>query len=503
MSNKTEKVPMDRSNSLHVPFLSDVDKMHFIDGKWQPSVGGESIQTFNPTTGKVLATLARGRKEDVDFAVAAARRAFEGPWSRFTPHQRYALMLRVCEVLEANYEELATLESLDMGAPIARTNAMKKGLVQTIMYFASQAMNWTGTTIPNSLAGNYTTLTLKAPVGVVGGIIPWNAPLISMWWIIGGVLATGCTGVIKTAEDASLTTLRTAELLMEAGVPPGVVNVITGLGVEAGAALAAHMDVDRIAFTGSTATGREIIKASATNMKRIQLELGGKSPDIVFADANLDRAVPGAAMGVYNNSGQICSAGTRIFVERKIHDEFVERLIDYTRTIKVGDPFDQNSQLGPLVSSSQLERVMRYMKIGDEEGAHLVAGGNRLDGELAEGYFVAPTIFTNVNNGMRIAREEIFGPVASVIPFDTVDEAFKLANDTDYGLGGAVWTTNVSTAMQAMHGINAGKVWINCYGLADPAVGFCGHKQSGYGMKGGAQHLEGFLNEKSVYINID
>jgi aldehyde dehydrogenase (NAD+) len=307
------------------PFLANPDKKHFIDGKWQPSLTGESIQTFNPATGRVLATLGRGRKEDVDAAVASARRAFEGPWSRFTPHQRYALMLRVCDVLEKNYEELATLESLDMGAPLARTRAMKNGLIQTVMYFASQAMNWTGSTIPNSLPGNLTTLTLKAPVGVVGGIIPWNAPLISMWWIMGGVLATGCTGVIKTAEDASLTTLRTAELLSEAGVPPGVINVVTGLGAEAGAALAAHMDVDRVAFTGSTATGREIIKASAGNIKRVQLELGGKSPDIVFADANLDKAVPGAAMGVYNNSGQICSAGTRIFVQRSIQEEFVAR----------------------------------------------------------------------------------------------------------------------------------------------------------------------------------
>jgi aldehyde dehydrogenase (NAD+) len=493
----------DTTSSARPPFLSSPDKAHFIDGKWQPSATGESIQTFNPSNGQVLATLARGRKEDVDAAVASARRTFEGPWSRFTPHQRYALMLRVCDVLEKNFDELATLESLDMGAPIARTRAMKNGLIQTVMYFASQAMNWSGTTIPNSLSGNYTSMTLKAPVGVVGGIIPWNAPLISMWWIIGGVLATGCTGVIKTAEDASLTTLRTAELLVEAGVPPGVINVVTGLGAEAGAALAAHMDVDRIAFTGSTATGREIIKASVGNMKRIQLELGGKSPDIVFADANLDKAVPGAAMGVYNNSGQICSAGTRIFVQRDIHEEFVARMVDYTKTIKVGDPFDPKSQLGPLISARQLERVMGYMSIGREDGATLAAGGNRLGGELAEGYFVAPTVFSNVNNDMRIAREEIFGPVASVIPFDTVDEALRLANDTEYGLGGAVWTSNVGTMMKAMHGIHAGKMWINCYGLADPAVGFSGTKQSGYGMKGGAQHIDGFLYEKSVYINHD
>ena len=285
------------SASVRPPFLSNPDKANFIDGRWQPAASGESIQSFNPATGQVLATLARSRKEDVELAVSCARRTFEGPWSRFKPHQRYALMLRVCEVLEQNFEELATLETLDMGAPISRTRAMKNGLIQTIMYFASQAMNWSGTTIPNSLAGNYTSLTIKAPVGVVGGIIPWNAPLISMWWIMGGALATGCTAVIKTAEDASLTTLRTAELLVEAGVPPGVINIITGLGAEAGAALAAHMDVDRIAFTGSTATGREIIKASAGNMKRIQLELGGKSPDIVFSDANLDKAVPGAEIG--------------------------------------------------------------------------------------------------------------------------------------------------------------------------------------------------------------
>jgi aldehyde dehydrogenase (NAD+) len=482
-------------------FLSNPNKTHFIDGKWQPSRKGESIETFNPATGKVLARLARGRKEDVDSAVASARKAFEGPWSRFTPHERYALMLRVCDVLEKNFDELAILESLDMGAPISRTRAMKKNLIQTVMYFASQAMNWSGTTIPNSLPGNYTTLTLKAPVGVIGGIIPWNAPLISMWWIMGGVLATGCTGIIKTAEDASLTTLRTAELLVEAGVPPGVINVVTGLGAEAGAALAAHMDVDRISFTGSTATGREIIKASAGNMKRIQLELGGKSPDIVFADADLAKAVPGAAMGVYNNSGQICSAGTRIFVQRSIQEEFIARMEEYTKLIKVGDPFNPSSQLGPLISQRQLDRVMSYITIGREEGAHLAVGGNRLGGELAEGYFVAPTVFSNVTNDMRIAREEIFGPVASVIAFDTVEEAIRLGNATDYGLGGAVWTSHVGTMMAAMHGIKAGKIWINSYGLADPAVGFSGYKQSGYGMKGGMQHIDGFLYEKSVYIN--
>jgi aldehyde dehydrogenase (NAD+) len=484
-------------------FLSDSSKQHFIDGRWCPSQSGESIPTFNPATGEILATLARGKQEDVDAAVAAARRAFDGPWSRFTPHERFALMMRVVAVLEKNYDELATLESLDMGAPTTRVHAMRAGLIKTVTYFATQAMNWTGSTIPNSLPGNYTTLTVKAPVGIVGGIIPWNAPLISMWWIMGGALASGCTAVIKSAEDASLSTLRTAELLVEAGVPEGVINVVTGYGSEAGAALASHSDVDRIAFTGSTVTGREIIKASAGNMKRLQLELGGKSPDIVFADANLEKAVPGVAMGVYNNSGQICTAGTRIFVHRSIQDEFVTRLVEFSNSLKVGNPFDSKVQLGPLVSQRQLDRVMSYVSIGREEGANLASGGTRLGGDLANGYFIKPTVFNNVTNSMTIAREEIFGPVASVIRFDTEEEALKLANDTDYGLGGAVWTTEVSTMTKMMHGIKAGRIWVNCYGASDPAVGSAGYKQSGYGVKGGKDHLEGFLYEKSIYINGD
>lgn len=403
-----------RTKAGQPQFLADPNKQHFIDGTWRPSASGESIETFNPATGKVLTTLARGRKEDVDAAVAAARRAFEGPWSRFTPQQRMTLMMRVAEVVEKNFDELATLESLDMGAPLARTRGMKAGLLAMIRYLAAQAVSWTGSTIPNSLPGNVTTLTLKAPVGVVGGIIPWNGPLISFWGIVGGALATGCTVVIKSAEDASLTALRTAELLAEIGVPEGVVNVVTGLGAEAGAALAAHPDVDRIAFTGSTATGREIVKASTVNMKRVQVELGGKSPDVIFADADLDKAVPGAAMGVFTNSGQICSAGTRIFVQRTIQEEFLARMVEFSKGIVVGDPFDPNVQLGPLVSQRQLERVMHYVSVGGSEGADLRTGGSRLGGDLADGYFIAPTVFSSVHNDMTIAREEIFGPVASV-----------------------------------------------------------------------------------------
>lgn len=482
-------------------FLAKPAQRHFIDGQWRASLSEETIETFNPATGEVITRLARGRVEDIDLAVAAARRAFNGPWSRFTPAERQKLLVKVHDVVARRWDELALLETLDMGAPLVRMQKMRERMLQTIMFFASQTMNCAGQTIPNSHPGKYTTMILKAPVGVVGGIIPWNGPLISQWWILGGALATGCTVVMKPAEDASLSVLRMAEILTEEGVPEGVINVVTGLGSEAGAALAAHPDVDRIAFTGSTVTGREVIKASAVNMKRLALELGGKSPDIIFADADLDAAIPGAAMGVFNNSGQTCYAGTRVFVERKVHEEVTERLSAFSRTLKVGDPMDPSVALGPIVSKRQLERVLDYVTIGMQEGAQLRAGGQRLEGDLANGYFVRPTVFGNVSNDMRIAREEIFGPVISVIPFDSADEALRLANDTEYGLGGAVWTSTLKTATRFIHGIQAGQVWVNCYGLVDPGVGFGGYKQSGYGWKGGSQHVEGFLYQKAVTIN--
>lgn len=485
-------------------FLANPTKQLFINGQTVASRTGQAFKTFNPATGMEIATLARGGKEDIDLAVAAARKAFEeGPWTRFTPADRQRLLLKIHDLLSDRWEDLARLETMDMGAPLLRTLGMKDRMLQSILYFSSQTMNCNGQTVQNSLPGRYTTMTLKAPVGVVGGIIPWNGPLVSQWWVLGGALATGCTVVMKPAEDAALTVLLMAELLSEAGVPDGVVNVVTGLGPEAGAALAAHPDVDRIAFTGSTVTGREIIRASAVNMKRLALELGGKSPDIIFADADLDKAVPGAAMGVFNNSGQICYAGTRVFVQRQVHEEFAERLAAFTKSVVMGDPLDPKVQLGPIVSERQMRRVLQYVDLGQQEGARLMAGGSRLGGNLAAGYFVEPTVFTGVNNQMRIAREEIFGPVISVIPFDTPEQALRMANDTEYGLGGAVWTRSISTASLMMHGIRAGQVWVNCYGTQDPALGFGGYKHSGYGWKGGSQHVDGFLYQKAVTINGD
>lgn len=482
--------------------MNQLDKNHFIDGEWVSSLSGERIETFNPASGAVLATLARGRTEDVDRAVMAARRAFEGPWKRFTPSQRQRVIMRFAELFEQHFEELTMLESLDMGAPLeTRLRPAKGGAIQNILYYAAQARNIHGDNPHNSLPGSVTTLIIKAPVGVVGAIVPWNGPLFAQMHVLGPVLATGCTAVIKPAEDASLAILRTAELLLEAGVPAGVINIVTGIGAEAGAALAAHPDVNKVAFTGSTVIGREIIKASAGNMKRLQLELGGKSPDIVFADADLDRAVPGVAMGVYSNSGQICFAGTRVFVQRKIHEEFLARISAYGKTLKVGDPLAPDTVLGPLITQRQLERVLGYVQKGQEEGATLISGGQRLGGALAHGYYLEPTVFGNVTNTMAVAQEEIFGPVASVIPFDTVDEALELANQTPYGLASGVWSSNVHTVMKMVHGIQAGTVWINCYGIVDSAVGFGGYKESGYGWKGGAAQIDGYLYQKAAYIN--
>ncbi|MEK8029149.1 aldehyde dehydrogenase family protein [Pseudaquabacterium rugosum] len=494
---------MTRPSPITLPdFLGKPRLQHFIDGRWVDSADGQTLPTRNPATGEVLAQLARGGAAEVDTAVAAARRAFEGPWSRFTPAQRQQVMMRFIELFERHFDELTLLESLDMGAPLAKLRAARPTAIQNLLFYASMARQVGGELPSNSLAGGQvTTMILKTPVGVVGGIIPWNGPLFGQMHVVAPTLATGCTAVLKPAEDASLAVLRTAELLVEAGVPAGVINVVTGLGSEAGAALAAHPDVNRIAFTGSNATGREIIKASAVNTKRLQLELGGKSPDIVFADADLDKAVPGVAMGVYNNSGQICFAGTRVFVQRPLVDEFVDRMASYGQTLKVGDPLAADTHLGPLISQRQLDTVLNYVAQGQNEGARLVAGGERLGGDLTQGYFIAPTLFSHVHNDMAIAREEIFGPVASVIPFDSVDEALTLANSTRYGLGSGVWSSNIKTVMKMVHGIQAGTVWVNCYGLVDPAVGFGGIKDSGYGWKGGQAQIDGFLVQKAAYLN--
>jgi aldehyde dehydrogenase (NAD+) len=491
----------DKPAAFRPTFLDGKAKRLFIDGQWVEARSGKTFQTHNPATGEVLADVAEGDAADIDRAVEAARRAFEGPWSKWRPAERQALLLRLADLVEANIEELATLDTLDMGAPISRTRGNKQRAVGMLRYYAGQATSIHGETIANSLPAEIFSYTLKEPVGVVGAIIPWNGPLGATLWKIGPALATGCTVVLKPAEEAPLTPLRIAQLCEEAGVPPGVVNVVPGYGETAGAALSGHMGVDKVAFTGSHVTGQKIVQASANNLKRVSLELGGKSPDIVFADADLDAAVPGAAMAVFANSGQICSAGTRLFVERKVYDEFTEKVAAFSRTLKVGDGIDPEVQVGPLVSTEQLDRVTGYLKVGQEEGAKALSGGARLtDGALAKGYFVPPTVFANVADDMRIAREEIFGPVISAIPFDDIDEVIRRGNATDFGLGSGLWTRDVSKAHKVAKGLRAGSVWVNCYQAMDPAVPFGGYKMSGYGRESGLQHVEEYLNVKAVWI---
>ena len=433
--------------------------------------------------------------------MTAARKAFDGPWSRVTPYERQLLLLRFADLVERHFDELSTLDTLDMGAPISRTKGLRLRVLGMLRYYAGQATAIHGETIPNSLPGEIFSYTLKEPVGVVGAIIPWNGPLAATVWKIGPVLATGCTVVLKPAEEAPLTSLRLGELALEAGVPPGIVNVVPGYGETAGAALAAHPGVDKVAFTGSHVTGQSIVKASAGNLKRVSLELGGKSPDIVFSDADIEAAVPGAAMAVFANSGQICSAGTRMFVEQRIYDEFVDRVASFGTGLRVGNGLDPAVQIGPLVSEQQLERVTGYLNLAREEGAKTVAGGARItEGPLAEGYFVPPTVFANVRDDMRIAQEEIFGPVISAIPFRDVDDLIQRANATMFGLGSGVWTRDVSKAHRLAKAIRAGSVWVNCYQAMDPAVPFGGYKMSGYGRESGLQHLEEYLNVKAVWI---
>ena len=481
-------------------FLAERHQL-LIDGKWVDAQSGKTFESLNPATGDVLTLVAEGDAADVDLAVAAARRAFTGPWSKMKPYERQAILLKLADLVERHIEELSTLDTLDMGAPISRTRANRRRVLGMLRWYAGMATAIHGETIENSLRGEVFSYTLKEPIGVVGAIIPWNGPLGAAVWKIGPVLATGCTIVLKPAEEAPLTVLRLGQLLLEAGVPPGVVNIVPGYGETAGAALAAHPDVDKVAFTGSHITGQKIVHASAGNLKRVSLELGGKSPDIVFADADIEAAVPGAAMAVFANSGQICSAGTRLFVERRVYDEFVGRIADFSKTLRVGNGLDADTQIGPLVSQQQLDRVTDYLSLGRDEGARSLSGGARLtEGALGKGYFVPPTVFADVHDDMRIAQEEIFGPVLSAIPFTDIDEVIERANRTPFGLGSGVWTSDVGKAHRLAKGIRAGSVWVNCYQAMDPAVPFGGYKMSGYGRESGLQQMEEYLNVKAVWI---
>jgi aldehyde dehydrogenase (NAD+) len=488
---------------LRFPVDGRLRKM-FIDGAWVEALSGQTFETRNPANGKVIGLVPRSESADIDRAVNAARRAFEGPWSRFKPFERQALLLRIADLFDKHWEEISQSDTADMGMPIVRTRANKLRIIGMLRYYAGMATSLHGHTIDNSIPVDHFSYTRKEAVGVVGAIIPWNAPTAASVWKIGPALATGCTIVLKPSEEAPLTPLLIADLMNEAGVPPGVVNVVTGTGLEAGAPLASHGDVDKIVFTGSTATGQAIIRASAGNLKRVSLELGGKSPIIVCADADLDKATPLAAMAAFANSGQICIAGSRLFIERPVYEEMLERLAVFAKLLRIGDGADPETEIGPLVSEKQLQRVQGFLESGAAAGARVVTGGRKPTGSaLGAGHFVEPTVFADVSDDMQIAREEIFGPVISALPFDTLEEATKRANATPYGLAAGVFTRDVSKAHRVAAALRAGSVWVNSYHVLDPAVPFGGYKMSGYGREGGAEHLDEYLNTKAVWVRLD
>lgn len=483
--------------------LDRPDQDMLIGGQRVPALSGKRFETRNPATGELLALVAQGGAEDVDRAVQAARAALTGPWSRMKGAERQRIMLRLADLVEAHYEELAMLDTLDLGAPYSRTILGKARAGSLLRYYAGQATLIAGETLDNSAPGDVLSHTLKEPIGVVAAINPWNGPIGMSVWKAGPVLASGCTLVMKPAEQTPLSALRFGELCLEAGVPAGVINILTGMG-DAGAALSSHPGVDKIAFTGSTGVGEKILHAAAASMKRVTVELGGKSPNIVFADADLDKAVPAAAMAVFANSGQICSAGTRLFVQSPIRAEFMKRLAAFTKTIKVGDPLNPETQIGPVVSALQMDKILGFMDSAVAEGASALAGGTRLSGAgYDDGYFLAPTIFDNVTDDMTIAREEIFGPVLSAFSFDTIEEVLERANATPFGLGSGVWTRDLATAHRMARGIRAGSVWVNCYQMLDPGVPFGGYGMSGFGRESGPHHIEDYLETKAVWIRLD
>jgi aldehyde dehydrogenase (NAD+) len=471
-----------------------------INNRWVPSESGKTFATVNPSTGEEICQVAEADAADVDKAVQAARRAFDqGPWKKMRASERGRLLHRLADLIEQNAEQLARLETLDNGKPLSIAKAVD--VTKTIAcyrYFAGWADKVQGKTIP--IDGDFFCYTRHEPIGVIGQIIPWNYPLLMQAWKLAPALATGNTIVMKPAEQTPLSALRLGELILEAGFPEGVVNLLPGFGPTAGAAIARHMDVDKVAFTGSTEVGRLIMEAAAkSNLKRISLELGGKSPNIIFADSDLDDAVEGAHLGLFVNQGQSCCAGSRVFVEQTIYDEFVEKSIARARKRRVGDPLDPHTDQGPQVSESQFDRIMGYIESGKREGATLACGGERVGDR---GYFIQPTVFSDVQDEMKIAREEIFGPVMSIIAFKDMDEVISRANRTTYGLAAGVWTRDIKKAHAVANSVRAGTVWVNCYHVLDTRAPFGGFKQSGMGRELGEYGLQQYTEVKTVTLKL-
>src|SRR5215467_12653823 len=471
-----------------------------INGKWVDAASGKTFPTVNPSTGEVITQVAEADAADVDKAVAAARQAFDkGPWRKMSAAERGVLMLRLADLIEKHADELAMLEALDNGKPAHVARAADLPLtIACYRYFAGWADKIQGRTIP--IDGNFFCYTRHEPVGVVGQIIPWNFPMLMQAWKLAPALATGNTVVMKPAEQTPLTALRVGELILEAGFPEGVVNLLPGYGPTAGAAIASHMDVDKVAFTGSTEVGHLVMEAAAkSNLKRVTLELGGKSPNIVFADADMAEAVEGSHFGLFFNQGQCCCAGSRVFVEAKCYDEFVERSVARAKSRKVGDPLDPGTEQGPQVDDVQFEKVMGYIHAGKREGAKLLCGGEKTG---SRGYFIKPTVFADVRDDMKIAQEEIFGPVMSIIKFQDIDEVVERANRTMYGLAAAVWSRDIGKAHAIANRVRAGTVWVNCYDVFDPGAPFGGFKRSGIGREMGEYGLQQYTEVKTVTVKL-
>lgn len=490
-------VAYDFAHSPATEFMSRPQHL-LIDGRRVPSSSGRTFNSLNPATGQIIATIAEGGEVDVELAVVAARRAFEGPWRTMRASERGQILLRWADLLKAHAEEIIELESIDAGKPISATARQDfPAAVDTLIYYAGWADKISGDVVP--VRDDALTYTVREPVGVVAAIVPWNFPLMIGMWKLAPALACGCTVVMKPAELTSLSALRIAELALEAGLPAGVFNVVTGPGRVVGDALVNHPDVDKVTFTGSPGVGRGIMKGAASNFKRVSLELGGKSANVIFDDADLEAASKAAGSGIFFNAGQVCSAGSRVLVQESVYDEVVERIAARAKSLRIGDPLDRKTALGPVISEKQMKSILDYVDIGQKEGARLVTGGTRV-GE--RGYFIGPTVFADVEHEMRISQEEIFGPVVSVIKFRDEADALRIANGTAYSLAAGVWSRDIGKLQRFAKRARAGTVWMNTYGYTDVRLPWGGERDSGLGREHGTAAIDNFTEPKAVWMNL-